>query len=83
MIKPGKRVQAMESSKLSDGRFPGNKGSRPWKSVSLPDPFTLHVFQTDAGSIARPCGDVPRSPVQTLHHAAGVENFGKMDQRHI
>lgn len=29
MIKPGKRVQAMESSKLSDGRSPGNKGARP------------------------------------------------------
>ena len=35
----------MESSKLSDGRSPGNKGARPCKSVSLPDPFTLPVFQ--------------------------------------
>lgn len=73
----------MESSRLSDGRSAGNKEPRPCQSVSLPDPFTLPVFQTDAGSIARPWGDVPRSPVQTLHHAAGVENFGKMDQRHI
>lgn len=77
LIKPGKRVQAMESSKLSDGRSPGNKGAGPCKSVSLPDPFTLPVFQTDAGSAVRSCGAVPRSSAQTLYKTARVGNFGK------
>lgn len=39
--------------------------------------FTFRAFQTDAGSVVRSCGAVPRSPARTLYKAAGVGNFGK------
>lgn len=82
MIKPGKRVQAMESSKLSDGRSPGNKGP------GLASPFLFRIRslflcfngRRFSGPFVR--SRAPEFCSDALQNCESGK-FWKMDQRHI